>query len=288
MAVQIQVMVAHSTGDWSIALRSRDSVLLAPDLADTLFDGHLCVAEFALTSGQPLEGVRAMAEELHANAVRSGARRAQAFAATLLGEVALVTGVADEADARLREAMRLSRDIGAVSAEALAGMRLGEAVRARGEAVEGDTLLADALVISRWSPMSSHLLPLGYAALLYASDEPELGLQRLDNAEAYLREQEFVCGSCRTIFGVAAAIAAARAGRLDRAAAFLSGAEAAAALWRGGPWIAAFDEARGELARASGDQAEAQARLVSAGEAFAREGRRLDAERVEARLASLA
>jgi DNA-binding SARP family transcriptional activator len=287
-AVQIQVMVAHSTGDWSIALRSHDSALLAPDLADTLFDGHLCVAEFALTSGQPLEGIRAVGEELHANAVRSGARRAQAFAATLLGEVALVTGLADEADVKLREAMRLSREIGAVSAEALAGVRLGEAARARGEAAEGETFLADALVISRWSPMSGHLLPLGYAALLYASDEPELGLERLGNAEAYLREQELVCGSCGMIFGVAATIAAARAGRLDQAAAFLSGAEAAAALWRGGPWAAAFDEAGGELAWASGDQSEAQARLLAAGEAFARQGRRLDADRIEARLASLA
>jgi hypothetical protein len=87
---------------------------------------------------------------------------------------------------------------------------------------------------------------------------------------------------------VAAAIAAARARRLEQAAGFLSEAEAAAALWRGGPWPAAFDEARGELAWGSGDQAEAKARLRAAGEAFAQEGRRLDADRVEARLASLA
>jgi hypothetical protein len=75
---------------------------------------------------------------------------------------------------------------------------------------------------------------------------------------------------------------------LEQAAEFLSGAEAAAALWRGGPWPAAFDEARGELALASGDQGEAQARLRAAREAFARDGRRLDANRVEARLASVA
>jgi DNA-binding SARP family transcriptional activator len=288
MAVQIQVMVAHSMGDWSTALQGRDSLLLAPDLANTLFDGHLCVAEYALTSGQPLERIRAVAEELHDNAVRSGARRAQAFAATLLGEVALVTGHLDEADAQLREAVRLSREIGAVSAEALAGMRLGEAARARGEAAEADTLLADALVVSRWSPMSGHLLPLGYAALLHGSDDPEQGLERIDDAEAFLRDQELVCGSCGVIFRLAASIAAARARRLEQAAAFLSGAEAAAALWRGGPWPAAFDEARGELALATGDPDEAQARLLAAGDGFAREGRRLDADRIEARLARVA
>jgi DNA-binding SARP family transcriptional activator len=288
-AVQIQVMVAHSTGEWPAAVRSGfDASLLAPNLADTLFDGHLCVAEYALTSGDPLERLRVVGEEIHANAVRSGARRAQIFAATLLGEIALITGLADEADALLREAMRLSRDIGAVTAEALSSLRLGEAARARGEVSEGDTLLTDALVISRWSAMSGHLLPLGYAALLRGSDDPELGRQRLEDAGAYLRSEELVCAYCGMAFRVAATIAAARAEQLEQAAAFLAEAEATAGMWRGGPWPAALDEARGELARASGDQAEARARLHAAGTAFAREGRMLDAHRVEGRLASLA
>jgi DNA-binding SARP family transcriptional activator len=289
MAAQIQAMVAHSTGDWSTALRhDLDSSLLAPDLADTFFDGHLCIAEFALTSGEPLPHVRATAEELHSSAVRSGARRARVFAATLLGEVALVTGLTDDADARLREAVSLSREISAVSAEALATFRLGEAARARGEVTEGDTLLDDALVISRWSPMSGHLLPLAYAALLRASDDPELALERLEDAEARLRGEELVCGSCGTVFGLAAAITAARAGQLERAAALLAGTERAADLWRGGPWPAALDEARGEFARASGDTAEAQARLRAAAQAFASDGRQLDADRVEIQLAELA
>ncbi len=217
MSVQIQVMVAHSTGEWSTAVQNGlDHSLLAPDLADILFDGHLCVAEFALTSGEPLERIRAVAEELHANATRSGARRAQIFAATLLGEIALLTGPTDEAELRLREAVRLSREISAVSAEALASLRLGEAARARGDLAEGDQLLADALVISRWSPLSGHLLPLGYAALLRASDDPALGAQRLEDAGAYLREQPLVCAYCGTAFRVAAAIAAARAERSRR------------------------------------------------------------------------
>ena len=164
MAVQIQAMVAHSTGNWSDAvLESLDASLLAPDLADSLFDGHLCIGEYALTCGEPLNRVRDTAEELHARAVRSGARRAQVFLATLLGGVALVRGLIDEADARLREAAGLSREIGAVSAEAFAILRLGEAAIARGEVAEGYALLADGLVISRWSPISGHLLPLGYA-----------------------------------------------------------------------------------------------------------------------------
>jgi len=289
MAVQIQAMVAHSTGDWPAALRrGLDASLLAPDLADTLFDGHLCVAEYALTSGTPLHRVRAAAEELHTDSLRSGARRAQVLAATLLGEIALVTDQIAEADARLREAVAHSREIGAVSAEALASVRLGEALRARGETADGDALLADALVLARWSPISGHLLPLGYAALLRASEDAELGLQRLDDAAAYLREQPLVCAYCGTAYRVAAAIAAARACRLEQAAAFLAGAERAAALWTSGPWPAALDEARGELCWASGDGAAAQAHLRAAGDAFARDGRTLDAARLTQRLAVLA
>jgi DNA-binding SARP family transcriptional activator len=285
VAVQVQAMVAHSTGNWPAALRSGlDSSLLAPDLADTLFDGHLCIGEFALTSGDPLDRVRGVAEDLHASAVRSGARRAQAYAATLLGEIALINGVIDEAGAKLREAVRLSREISAVSAEALASLRLAEAAHARGEAAEAEAIFADALAISRWSPLNGHLLPLGYAALLRATDDADLGRQRLDDACAYLREAELVCAYCGMSFRVAATITAARAGQPDAAAAYLAAAEATAGLWHGGPWPAALEEARGELALASGDRAVALERLRRAADGFAREERRLDANRVESRL----
>jgi hypothetical protein len=51
--------------------------------------------------------------------------------------------------------------------------------------------------------------------------------------------------------------------------------------------IPALDEARGELARACGEQVEARALLGAARDAFARDGRWLDADRVEARIAAL-
>jgi DNA-binding SARP family transcriptional activator len=288
MAVQIQAMVAHSSGEWPATLRvDLDESLRAPDLAETLFDGHLCVAEYALTSGEPHQRIRAVGEELHARAVRTGARRAQAFAATLLGELSLITAETHQADRLLREAVRVSREISAVSAEALASVRLGEAALARGEVAEGDTMLADALVISRWSPLSGHLQPLGYAALLRATDDPELSGERLDDAEAHLRG-DLVCAYCGHAFRVAAAMAAARSGQPDKAEAALSAAEATAALWQGGPWPAALEQARGELADARGNRTEAQERLRAARDGFAEVGWRLDAERAEARLAGLA
>jgi DNA-binding SARP family transcriptional activator len=288
MAVQMQAVVAHSTGEWPAALQADlDSSLLTPDLADILFDGHFCIAEVALASGEPLERLRAVAEELHGNAVRAGARRAQVFAATVLGEIALLAGRTEEAEVKLREAIRLSREISSVSAEALAGLRLGEAARARGDLAEGDTLLGDALILSRWSPLSGHLLPLGYAALLRASDDTALLLERLADAGTYLREQPLVCAYCGATFHVAAAIAAARAGALEEANGFLAAAEGASRLWQGGLWPAALDEARGELAWASGDREQAGERLAAARAAFERDGRLFDVDRVDRRLAAL-
>jgi hypothetical protein len=96
-----------------------------------------------------------------------------------------------------------------------------------------------------------------------------------------------VCAYCGHAFRVAAALAAARSGQPERSAAALAGAEATVVLWRGGPWPAALEQARGELASARGDRQEAVERLRAARDGFAEAGWRLDAHRVEARLAAL-
>ena len=141
-----------------------------------------------------------------------------------------------------------------------------------------------------WSPLSNHLQPLAYATVLRASDDAERGRERLDEAEAHLRG-DIVCAycgnGCRWV-PRGRRDAAARVAQPDRAAAFLVAAEHTAALWRGGRWPAALDEARAKLAHARGDPAQAGAHLRPANDAFARGGRRLGADRVEARLAALA
>jgi hypothetical protein len=286
-ATQIQAMVAHSLGTWPDTLQQDlDESLRAPDLAETLFDGHLCVAEYALTSGTPHDQVRALAEGLHARALRQGARRAQVLAATMLGGISLIAGYGEEAAELFQEAVRVSRDIGAVSAEALASVRLGEAVRAVGDLDQGNALLADGVAISAWSPISGHLQPLAYAALLRATDDAELGRGRLDEAETEMRGNR-VCAYCGMAFRVSGAISAARAGQPERAAAFLTAAERGARLWHPGPWPAALEEVRGELALARGDDAPARAHLGGALAGFLNDGRQLDADRVATRLAGL-
>jgi hypothetical protein len=97
-----------------------------------------------------------------------------------------------------------------------------------------------------------------------------------------------VCAYCGHAFRVAASLAAARSGQYERSAAALAAAEATAVLWRGGPWPAALEQARGELAHARGDRPEAAERLRAAREGFLEAGWRLEAGRVEERLAALA
>lgn len=287
-AVEVEAAVAHSTGAWGDALADELALSLrAPDLAETLFDGHLCVAEILLSGGESHPRLREAAEELHGASLRSGARRAQAFAATLLGEVALAAGQIEEAEERLEEAVRVSREIGALASESLARLRLGEAARARGEEARAAALLADALALSRWSALARHLQPLTYSALVLPPRDADLGGRWLAEAEAELATVDNPCVYCGVKFNLSAAIAAARMGEVEPAAARIAAAEADVGLWPDGAWNANLAEARGELAGARGDEEDASQLLHAAREGFARHGRGLDAERVATRLAEL-
>jgi len=286
-AATVQAMVAHSAGRWPETLRlDLEASLKGSELVETLFDGHVCIAEYVLSTGEPHDRLRALAEELHTGAIRSGARRAQAFAATVIGEIALIAGRTDEARERLGEAVRVSREIGATCSETLATVRLSETAWADGDHVEGDRLLADALTMARWSPLIGHLLPIAHTAALQRAGDPADRRERLEDAEADLRGQ-LACRACGMGFHVAGAIVAARAAEPERAAGMLAVAEASSALWRDGPWPAALDEVRGELARARGDRSEAQERFQAARAGFAANTRPRDVSRVEAALASL-
>lgn len=287
-ALEVESSVAHSTGAWGAALEEELRLSLgAPDLAETLFDGHLCVAEILVTGGESHQRLRETAEELHANSLRSGARRAQAFAATILGEVALAAGQLEEAEERLGEAIRVSREIGSLTSEAMASLRLGETARARGEETRAATLLADALALSRWSPLMRHLLPLAYAALVLPPRAPDIGFSWLVEAESELAEIDHRCVYCEVNFSLAAAIATARAGRPEPAGERVAAAERDVGLWPDGGWQASLGEAHGEIALARGERERAAELLRAAHESFAGSGRQLDAGRVAARLAEL-
>ena len=271
----VKAMLAHLEGAWEQhSRRQLAAVWDSPDLAGRVFDAYLCVTEYVLTAGDPYERVAGFAKRLRAQAQQSGARRAEAFAATVLGETELFTANLEAARAHLVEAARLSREVGATGGESLARMRLGEALLHLGDRAGARAQLEQALELAHVSALARHLLFLVYGALLRVPAESAEALAVIDRAET-LFDPRWVCQFCPTGYHVAAATACARAGELERARRFLERADQGASGWRGGPWPAAVAEARAELLIAEDDGRAAADCLRRAAEGYAAAGQLL-------------
>jgi hypothetical protein len=104
-------MLAHVDGGWEQqSYRQLANVWDSPALAGRVFDAYLCVTEYLLTAGDPYERLAGFAKRLRAQVQQAGARRGEAFAATVLGETELFTGNLAAARAHLVDAARLSRE----------------------------------------------------------------------------------------------------------------------------------------------------------------------------------
>src|SRR5262249_43350358 len=131
--VALQGLLAHRSGAWFDRMRfelrrTRDN----PEIANAIFDGYLCPAEFMLYGQIPYAEVIDVARDLQATARRSGALRAAGFASALIGEAAFLSGDLDLAVAELTESADLHRDIGAAAGEAHSLQRLAEVHIVRG------------------------------------------------------------------------------------------------------------------------------------------------------------
>jgi DNA-binding SARP family transcriptional activator/tetratricopeptide (TPR) repeat protein len=283
----LRAMAAHASGDLESHARWRlREVAGVPELAGRIFDGYLCVSEYVLQSGGPYAQLAGFAKRLRAQARQTGARRAEAFAATLLGETELLTGNLAAAREHLADAAALNREIGASAGEAAARMRLGEALLHLGDRDGAAAHLDEALELAQESPLARHLLSLVHAVLVQVPADPEEALVVVDRAEALMARQR-MCAYCPAFYQVAAAIACAGAGAVERSGEFLARAEHTADLWPAGPWRAALAEARGRLRLAEGDRAEAAASLRRAAEGFAASGQLLNERRARSTLAAL-
>ena len=280
-------MVAHLDGDWEQhSRRQLTQVWDSPELAGRVFDAYLCVTEYVLAAGDPYDRVAAFAKRLRAQAHQSGARRGEAFAATVLGETELLTDNLEAAREHLIDAARLSREVGAVSGESLARLRLGEALLHLGDRAGARAQLEEALELAQMSPLANHQLFLVYGVLLQVPGEPAEGLALIERAET-LFDPRWLCRFCPTRYHVAAATVCARGGRLERASEFLERAEQGATHWPGGPWPAALAEARAELLLAECDQRAAADALRRAAEGYAAAGQLLNGRRAREALERL-
>ena len=280
-------MIAHLDGGWEQhSRRQLTEVWASVELAGRVFDAHLCVTEYVLTAGDPYDRVAGFAKRLRAQARQAGARRGEAFAATVLGETELFTGNLEAAREHLMDGARLSREVGAVGGESLARMRLGEALLHLGDRAGARAQLEEALELAHISPLAQHMLFLVYGALLQVPDEDARAMAMIERAET-LFDPRWVCRFCPMAYHVAAATVCARAGELERARVFLKRAEQGAGAWRGGPWPAAVAEARAELLIAEGDERAAAETLRRAAEGYAAAGQVLNERRARETLERL-
>jgi DNA-binding SARP family transcriptional activator len=276
-------MVGNAQGRWPELFRDEFVRTLdqAPAMAGSVFDAHLCLAEFALNAAS-CDEIAAFARELLKVAEERSSERGEALALLMLGEAELFSGRLAEAESDLSRSAELHGRTGATSGRALAIERRAEAALAGGRArTRAAQLLREAKALADVSPLSSHLLVRIYAAMVQQPRDPWKAASVAEWADARLAGAE-VCQPCSMAFLVAAAIARARVGDTAGARHHLEQAERVAGMWRGGAWHAAVWEARGHLRLAEADAAQAKALFREAADAFAASGRLLDEARCRA------
>jgi tetratricopeptide (TPR) repeat protein len=285
--VTLQGLLAHHRGDWfdRIAIelrRTRDQ----PEIANSIFDGYLCAAEYLLYGPTPYADVIELARGLRSTADRSGALRAVAFAAALIGEAALLSGDLETASIELGEAAELHRDLGSRAGESHSLQRLAEVRLAQGDRAGAMDLLEQALPLARWSLIAHHLLQRIYGTMIAAETDPLKARAIVDRAESTLGTDD-TCTFCAVMLSVPAAIACARSGDLAHARHHLDIAERSVQRWDGTAWEAAVTEARAYVALAEGEATIANELLSLATRDFYRFGQPLDAQRCSEYAASL-
>lgn len=271
-------LVAWAQGTWREVFRAEflTAVQRAPQLSAFVFDGHLCMAEYALY-GPDLESAADFATDLLKLADEAGSAQGRALATLLLGEAALLSGHLADAQESLVAARDLHRAAGSTSGEALALIRLTETSLAKGRRGRARRDAVVALLLAEHCELAPHLVVRALAAQVSAEDGDK-AVQAVADAERALAGTA-VCGPCSIGYRIAATLAMAQVGNVPAAQHHLNEAERLAGLWQGGPWHAATWEARAAVRAAQGDQAQASALLREAGLAFRRAGRPLDADR---------
>ena len=277
--VSLQGLLAHHRGEWFDRMRTelrrtRDT----PEIANSVFDGHLCAAEYMLYGPTPYAEVIDLARAMRATAERSGALRAAAFATALIGESALLSGDLVTAERELRDAAALHHELDSALGEAHSLQRLAEVHLARGEGDAARDLLDRALPLARWSILAHHLLHRIYGTIIAAAPDPSVAHAEVDRAEAALGVDDW-CQFCSVMLSVPAAIACARSGDIEHARHHLHIAERSAQLWEAPAWKGWYAEAVGHVALAEGEAATARQQFIDAVGYFERAGQPRDTDR---------
>lgn len=188
-----------------------------------------------------------------AQAQRFGAQRAIALCQAFKGSLDLQAGRWSEAEATLREAIALFRQIGAASGEALSRQKLGLLKTAQGQLEEGLEILEDGVVAAKQAIMRSHLLGRLHSSI--ARNRLQAGdLAAAEQALALgLSEDHGRCTICESLTLPAGVSLRITQGDLAAAETYCRQLDEAAAQYGSRTWLATARQARGELAAAQGD-----------------------------------
>lgn len=280
-----QAAAAHARGELhSSVWADLHETQHVPHLAVRVFDGQLCIMQRFLYGARPYPEVISFADALAAEARRLGAARGHAFGVTLRGEAELLGGDLDAAEEHLALGARLHRAIGGATGEAFSLQRLAEVALYRGRRDLALARLDEALDLARQTDVGFHLLDRIYGTRIVLGADPDAALAALEDAQEAVRGPLETCPGCRITFAVPAAIAAARARRLDLVDEYERAVEYLAnVVMRLPAWYAALDEVRGHIARARGEsEAAAAAHFSAAARRFRDAGQPLDAARCDA------
>jgi len=279
-----QAAAAHARGELhSSVWADLHETHHVPHLAVRVFDGQLCIMQRFLYGARPYPEVISFADALAAEARRLGAARGHAFGVTLRGEAELLAGDLDAAEEHLTLGARLHRAVGGTTGEAFSLQRLAEVALYRGRRDVAAARLDEALDLARQTDIGFHLLDRIYGTRVALGADPAAALSALEDAREAVRGPLETCPGCRITFAVPAAIAAARARRLDLAASYEQSVEFLAnVVMRLPAWYAALEEVRAHIARARGDgEAVVAARFAAAARRFREAGHPLDAARCD-------
>ncbi len=277
-------LAAHMQGRWPELFRTEfiEWIRRSPTFTTTIFEGHLCLAEFCLCGAGGHQDIAMAARELLEIAERDKSIAGRAIATLVLGEAELCSGRVDSAERLLEQADRMCEEIGAVAGRAIALQRLAEVALARGQKYRAGRLVQRGFRLAESSWLAPHLLMRLQALAVETARTPELAAQAIRQGDTWLAERD-MCQPCSMAFRVASSIAVAAAGDLDQASRRLDEAERVAGMWNGGPWVAAVWEGRAFYRLSQGNAEQAVALFREAAARYAALGRPHDRERCLAR-----
>ncbi len=276
-------VLANLRGEWKQLFHGEfiAATRADPDASAHILDAHLCLAESCLYGPAGHEEIADYARDLRTIAERADSVRGRALASFLLGEAELLSGRLAAAHQLLTSAAALFKQAGATSGQVLAMHRLAEVALAGAHQRQATWLLRRSLPMADWCWLEPHATVRIQGTVVAATANPHAAIVRVQEADRML-DRRNVCPPCSMGFRVAAAVAYARAGRLDQARLRLQAAESIAGMWPGGAWHAAVWEARAVLRQAEGDLKRAAALFNEAADQFAELGRPLDRDRCRA------